>query len=176
MKPIHLTLISHAQTDAQRLGRFHRTDDGVRTLPGLASSAVKDSARLLTAPELRARQTAQGLGWAAQVEDCLRDCDFGTWQGLELTQLEPHAVQQWLGDPTAAPHGGESVEQLCQRIAHWMDALEPGHWLAVTHPFVIRAALLHALGSQLATFQKIDVHPLAEVQFSRFGNWKLRLA
>ncbi|MDH0646578.1 histidine phosphatase family protein [Pseudomonas sp. GD03858] len=171
MKPIHLTLICHARTEAQRVGRFALDDEPLRDPPLLAPER---SARYLTAPELRTRQTAEGLG--AVVDDGLRDCDLGRWKGLPLKQLDDADLQAWLADPQAAPHGGESIAGLCQRVAGWMDsALSEGEWVAITHPFVIRAAMLHALGAPLQAFERIDVPPLARVRFSHSGLWRLQL-
>lgn len=106
----------------------------------------KRAPRLLCGPEVRTRQTAMLFGEHPQVEEALRDCDVGRWQGRsleELQQAEPDAVQAWLTDGTAKPHGGESVAQLCERVGRWLHSLEqvPGHVLAVTHPFVIQRGL-----------------------------------
>ncbi|MBI6898803.1 histidine phosphatase family protein [Pseudomonas putida] len=171
MKPIHLTLVCHARTEAQRVGRFALDDEPLRD----PSAPLSTTARCLSAPELRARQTAEGL--SATVDEGLRDCDLGEWKGLLLKQLDEDALQAWLSDPHATPHGGESIAALCERVATWMDsALLPGQWLAITHPFVIRAAMLHALAAPLASFHRIDVPPLAEVRFSHGGQWRLQLA
>lgn len=179
MKHTHLTLICHARTEAQRIGRFHRADDGIAAAVG-TQNPVQASDVLLTAPELRARQTADGLGWPSRLDDGLRDCDLGRWQGLTLKQLEeqePEALARWLDDPHAAPHGGESIGQLCERVAGWMDGLTtPGRCQAVTHPLVIRAALIHVLGAPLEAFHRIDVPPLSAVQFSRYGRWRFTTA
>lgn len=174
MKPTHLTLICHARTDAQRVGRFAVDDEPLRDVPGPLAE-LSTTARYLTAPELRARQTAEGLD--ATVDEGLRDCDLGSWKGMPLKQLDEEALQLWLTDPQAAPHGGESIAALCERVAQWMDsALAEGEWIAITHPFVIRAAMVHALGAPLESFQRIDVQPLARVRFSRYGQWRLQLS
>ncbi|QVM90640.1 histidine phosphatase family protein [Pseudomonas entomophila] len=173
MKSIHLSLICHARTEAQRVGRFALDDDPLRDLP---SPLIERSttACCLTAPELRARQTAESV--AATIDEGLRDCDLGTWKGKPLKQLDERELQAWLTDPQAAPHGGESIAALCQRVARWMDsALGEGEWIAVTHPFVIRAAMLHALGAPFASFHRIDVPPLARVRLSHYGQWRLQL-
>lgn len=178
MKSTQLTFICHGQTEAQRVGRFHLAEDGLRA--SIEPGALQEpGTRVLIAPELRTRQTAEGLGLAGPLDSALRDCDFGRWQGVSLKQLEredPIGLQQWLSDPDAAPHGGESVAQVCARVGRWMDeALQPGSWLVVTHPMVIRAALLHVLDCPLTAFQHIDVLPLAQVRLSRFGRWRLRI-
>lgn len=173
MKPTHLTLICHARTEAQRVGRFAPDDEPLLAPPALGAE-LHAAARCLCAPELRARQTAEGL--PATVDEGLRDCDMGLWKGQALKQLDEAGLQAWLTDPQATPHGGESIAALYGRVGHWMDnALGEGDWLAITHPFVMRVAMLHALGAPLQVFHRIDVAPLARVRFSRYGQWRMQL-
>ncbi|MDF9618589.1 histidine phosphatase family protein [Pseudomonas entomophila] len=173
MKSIHLTLICHARTEAQRVGRFALDDDPLRDPPS-PPIELATTPRCLCAPELRARETAEGL--AATIDEGLRDCDLGTWKGLPLKQLDERELQAWLADPHATPHGGEPIAALCQRVARWMDgALGEGEWIAVSHPFVIRAAMLHALSAPFESFHRIDVPPLARVRLSHYGQWRLQL-
>lgn len=177
MKATHLTLLCHGQTEAQRVGRFHLADDPLLLIP--PPQTTPHATHLLTAPELRTRQTAEVFDLDAQTDNDLRDCDLGHWAGQSLKHLQqddPASLQRWLADPHATPHQGESIAQLCQRVAAWMDNLPAaGRWQAVTHPMVIRAALLHVLESPLDAFHRIDVLPLSEVQFSRHGQWRLRI-
>jgi broad specificity phosphatase PhoE len=66
---------------------------------------------VLRSPALRAAQTAEGLALEARAEPLLRDCDFGCWAGRSLAEVQaqaPEAVADWLANPHAAPHGGES--------------------------------------------------------------------
>ncbi|WP_085641096.1 MULTISPECIES: histidine phosphatase family protein [unclassified Pseudomonas] len=180
MLAIRLTLVCHARTVAQKLARFP-TDEPIeqRTLADAALAARLDAPyRLVCGPELRTRQTAEAFGREAQVDEALRDCDWGRWQGQSikaLQQNEPEALHAWLEDPGAAPHGGESVTQLGERVAAWLAALQsrPGHTVAITHPFVIRAALAHVV--QIQASQCIDVEPLALVDLRFAGRWRLRL-
>lgn len=137
----------------------------------------KKNLRLLCGPEARARQTAGLFGAQAQVEDALRDGDFGCWKGQEIGQLDSEKLQDWLSESASAPHGGESVEQICTRVAQWIKSLEtqPGHVVAVTHPFVIRAAMLYVMQFPISMFYRIDVEPLSATEL-RFNNvWRLRL-
>jgi broad specificity phosphatase PhoE len=118
------------------------------------------------------------FGNNVEIVSALRDCDFGRWSGVRINALqrsEPEALQAWLDDPTSAPHGGESVAQLTERVAQWLKSLEatPGHILAITHPFVIRAALTQVL--QAAAFNLIDVEPLSAIELRFTGRWRLRL-
>lgn len=179
VKAVHLTLICHALTDAQRTGHLASPDDGI-LLPPTPLEPLQQHTQLLHAPERRAVQTAAGLALTGRVEPALADCDLGRWQGLALKQLQaeqPEALEQWLQDPHSAPHGGESIAQLCQRVGAWLAGFDtPGDWLAVTHPLVIRAVLVQVLGCPLASLQRIDVLPLSRLALSYTGQWRLRLA
>lgn len=145
---------------------------------GSRRSQFKRMPRLLCGPELRTRQTAELYGDNVEIVGALRDCDFGRWAGMSIDDLqesEPATLQAWLGDPTSVPHGGESVAQLGERVAAWLKTLEttPGHIVAITHPFVIRAALMQVL--QGAGFNQIDVEPLSAIELRFNGRWRLRL-
>ncbi|MFJ2982018.1 MULTISPECIES: histidine phosphatase family protein [unclassified Pseudomonas] len=178
MKAIRLTLICHALTPAQKLGRLPHPDDGILALDAQPFAEVPQ-VRMLTAPERRAGETAAWFSAQAQIEPALADCNLGRWQGLSLKQLQaeqPEALAQWLHDPHSAPHGGESFADLCQRMAGWLAAFDtPGEWLAVTHPMVIRAVLVQLLGGPLSAQRSIDVLPLSRLALSFAGQWRLRL-
>ncbi|WP_053268640.1 histidine phosphatase family protein [Pseudomonas chlororaphis] len=183
MPATRLTLICHARTVAQKLACFPLDEPlemDWQAQAGSRAAAFKRAPRLLSAPEQRARQTAALYGASVETVPALRDCDMGRWQGLSIDDLhreQPEALQTWLADSHSAPHGGESVAQLCERVAAWLAALseQPGHVLAVTHPRVIRAALLHVMQCPLASFNAIDVEPLAQVELRFNGRWRLRL-
>jgi broad specificity phosphatase PhoE len=133
----------------------------------------------LRSPALSAAQTAEGLALDARTEPLLRDCDFGRWAGRSLAEVQaqtPEAVADWLQNPHAAPHGGESFADVMTRVGRWMDNLLAGNGsvLAITHPSVIRAAIVHALGAGPETFRHIDVAPLTRTKLSGGGGrWTL---
>ncbi|MBI6922788.1 MULTISPECIES: histidine phosphatase family protein [Pseudomonas] len=178
MKAVRLTLICHALTQAQKVGRLHRTDDGILPLTQ-QPDAMLPGMQLLAAPERRACETATWLAGQVQVEPGLADCDLGHWQGLSLKQLQaehPKELAQWLADPGSDVHGGESFIAVRQRLACWLEAFEePGEWLAVTHPMVIRAVLMNLMDSPASAFHAIDVLPLSRLALSRAGRWRLRI-
>lgn len=134
--------------------------------------------RVLTSPALRARQTAQAF--AATDDVALADQDFGEWAGRQLSSLqetEPEALGAWLSDPLASPPAGESFAGVCDRVGGFMAGLL-GHahvTVAVTHPAIIRAAILVTLGAPLTCFARIDVEPLSSIEFRGDGRrWMLR--
>ncbi|WLH81367.1 MULTISPECIES: histidine phosphatase family protein [unclassified Pseudomonas] len=180
MQATRLTLICHAVTPLQKRGRFCADEAVAMDWQGAALSLAaryKPSRRLLCGPEARTRQTAGLFGSDALLEEALRDGDFGQWKGQDISQLAIDELNAWLADSASAPHGGESVDQVCARVAQWMQALEahPGHIVAVTHPLVIRAAMLYALQLPVAMFYRIDVEPLSSTELRFNTVWRLRL-
>jgi broad specificity phosphatase PhoE len=179
---IRLTLVSHAMTDAMAAGRFPAdeplNDTVPRQLEAVVDSDIKDAARQLAGPERRARQTAQLLGLRARTEPRLADLDCGKWRGETLESVSAEELRVWLGDPAAAPHGGESIIALVARVARWLESLtrNTARTVAVTHPAVIRAAILVALDSPPKSFWRIDIAPVSPVVMHYRGNsWTLRL-
>ena len=183
MSVTRLTLICHARTVAQKRARLPLDEPlemDWQAARGSRAGAFKRPPRLLGGGETRVRQTAVLFGNDLRHVPALDDCDFGRWRGLSIDHLqqnEPLALQAWLDDPDSAPHGGESVAQLIQRVGCWLDSLgsHPGHYLAVTHPWVIRAAMIHVLQCSPSAFQMIDVEPLSATELRFNGRWRLRL-
>jgi broad specificity phosphatase PhoE len=180
MQATRLTLICHAVTPLQKQGRFPDDESVAMDWQGAALSLAgryKKSSRLVCGPEARTRQTAGLFGAHAVIEDALRDADFGDWKGQAIGDIESAQLDAWLTDSTSAPHCGESVQQICGRVAQWLKSLEtePGHVVAVTHPFVIRAALLNVLQLPMTMFYRIDVEPLAITELRFNSVWRLRL-
>ena len=135
--------------------------------------------RVWTAPELRTRETAAMLNPAVTIVPDLRDCDFGRWRGRELTAIhveESAAVSTWLADMSENPHGGEALLDVVRRTGQWLDQYDQrGHTIAVTHPAVIRAAVIRVLDAPPQSFWRIDVEPLTIADFRQHnGRWTLR--
>jgi broad specificity phosphatase PhoE len=76
-----------------------------------------------------------------------------------------------------APHGGESIVELIDRVATWLTQHgDAGKTVAVTHPAVIRAAILAALDAPPKSFWRIDIAPVSQtVLHHRDGAWTVRL-
>ena len=180
MQATRLTLICHAVTPLQKRGYFPDDESVAMDWQGAALSLAgryPKNRRLLCGPQARTRQTAGLFGHDAVVEDALRDADFGRWKGQDVGRLAGNGLEAWLTNSASAPHGGESVDQVCARVAQWMQSLEaqPGHIVAITHPFVIRAAMLYVMQFPLSMFYLIDVEPLAATELRFNGVWRLRL-
>jgi broad specificity phosphatase PhoE len=179
-----LTLVCCGMTEAARKGAFAldgpleaRAIEAARALGG----RLRRPDRVWASPALRARETTAALSFEGEPVEALRDQDFGRWAGkrlVEVQQKEPDELAAWLADPQAAPHGGESLADVAARVAPVLDGLLAmrGHTIAVTHPAVIRAAIVNALGAPLHAFWKIDVEPLSVTEFtSDARRWALRI-
>jgi broad specificity phosphatase PhoE len=178
-----ITFICHPATPQQKAGVFP-TDEPLdtRSLAQLSAIAwkVPIAALVLTAPELRTRQTAEVLNRNATETQELRENDFGHWSGISLETLQasdPAGLAEWLSDATAAPHEGESFYNLVIRVGRWLETQrDAGHVIAVTHASVVRAAIVHVLqASPRDAFQRIEIAPLTatELRFSGDG-WRVR--
>ncbi|MEV8019843.1 histidine phosphatase family protein [Streptomyces sp. NPDC086554] len=181
---VRLTLVSPATSQALKEVRFD--DDSPLDPAGIAraeaaAGSLPPAVATYTSPSPRCRRTAQALGLApAEPLAALAACDMGRWQGQTLDSVasaEAEAVALWLDDPTAVPHGGESLHDVRLRVAAWLDTLgsPAGHVVAVVEPDVIRAALVHALSAPDQAFWRLDIRPLTATRLSgRTGRWNVR--
>lgn len=178
---VRLTLVSHAMTDAVAAGRFP-TDEPVNALGRRQVEPLLDveTSRItaVCGPEQRCLQTAELLGLQAEVEPRVSDLDCGRWRGNALGGVLPAELAVWLTDPTQAPHGGESVVDVINRVAGWLDSLTGtrSHTVAVTHPAVVRAAIVVALDAPPRSFWRVDVAPASRTRLHFRGHaWTVRV-
>lgn len=138
--------------------------------------------RWWSGPGVAARVTAGWLapaGAAVPVREELRDLDSGDWRGRTLSEIaadDTAGLHAWLSDPTATPHGGESLVALVERVEGSLHADWPTGRNAVVVPsLVARAAVVAALGAAPTALYRVDVAPLGMVVLSRSGAfWRLR--
>ncbi|WP_073950497.1 histidine phosphatase family protein [Streptomyces kebangsaanensis] len=179
-----VTLISPATTPSLRRARFDDGDsldaDGAARARA-AAGCLPTAGRSLVSPGARCRETATALGLTASEETALAGLDVGRWRGRTLEEVstaEPEAVAHWLTDPSAAPHGGESVRDLCERTARWLETCgrTDGRTVCVVEPEVVRAVLVNVLDAPEIAFWRLDVPPLTATELTgRSGRWNLRL-
>ncbi|GGN80147.1 hypothetical protein GCM10011579_065390 [Streptomyces albiflavescens] len=167
-------------------GDSTRTFGGGSPYPALRAAAAATPAfspysLAVRGPSALCAQTADSLGLETTPEPALSDFDYGEWDSRTVADVvaeNPHRFSLWLTDPDAAPHGGESVRQICRRIGEWMNSVpsDTGRVLAVTESSVIRAALVNALSVPARAFWHFDVPPLSALSLTRReGQWHIRL-
>ncbi|WP_330252445.1 histidine phosphatase family protein [Nocardia sp. NBC_00565] len=175
-KVLRLDLVSHGMTEAMRKARFpvdeSLTEAGRRAI---ASCGRLTAARVLTGPERRAVETAALMGLPGEEDTRLRDLDAGAWRGGELMSVPQDELYAWLTDPHFSGHGGESVVDVVERTRYWMAeiASEGMSTVAVTHPAVIRAAMLVTLDAPPKSFWRIDIPPGSVTRLHYRGEWTL---
>ncbi len=178
-----ITLIAHATTRALRAATFGGDDSLDETglaQAGRLAGVIGPVTRCFTSPAARARETAEALNLDTQVDERLRECDFGRWTGRKFTQVllrEPRKLVKWIKDPASAPHGGETIPEVQLRVSAWLreQEREPGHTVAITHSSVIRAAIVHVIQADLPSFWRIDITPLSRTELRTNGRrWVLR--
>ncbi len=133
-------IIRHGETDWNRQKRFQGhtdialNDEGrlqaVRLAMKLADVLPFD--RLVASDLLRARETAEilnrGYNTPIAVDEELREMNFGQWEGLNITAIQerwPDELQEWYTSGQLTVPGGESQEELFQRVwqrfRYWAD-------------------------------------------------------
>ncbi|MFE9015741.1 histidine phosphatase family protein [Streptomyces cyaneofuscatus] len=124
---VRVMLVSPAMNAALREARFDGDtplDRAGERSARAAAAAVPRSGAVLSGPSERCLGTAAALGLAARAEPALTGWDLGRWSGRRLDEVgaaEPDAVAAWIGAPSAAPHGGESLRALVERVGGWLD-------------------------------------------------------
>ncbi|MEU3244352.1 histidine phosphatase family protein [Streptomyces sp. NPDC006875] len=170
---LRLTFMCASATDTTRdavFGDGPPSEDGLRAARAVGGT-LPPYAPLVRAPSVRCALTADALGLDATPEPALRDFGYGTWRGRtvrEIVAADPYGYASRLTDPDATPHGGESVRQLCRRVAHWLGNVPPflDQALIITEPAVVRAALVHALCAPATAFRHFEVPPLSTVSLT----------
>ncbi len=125
-------------------------------------------------PALRCLQTAAAL-WqdAPQIDPCLREQDFGDWEGVPFADLPDIGPLPQPDLAAFAPPNGESFQTLCARAAPALMALPAGRHIVVAHAGIVRAALGLALGAPHLGLG-FSVAPLSLTRLSRdlvTGTW-----
>jgi broad specificity phosphatase PhoE len=176
-------LIRHGASAAVRavaFGSGERLDAAARDRARELAGSLPRGATGVAGPEPVCGQTADCLGLAADVVGDLAACDVGCWRGLTLDVVQtqdPRGLMAWMGDPDAAPHGGESLTGFSRRVARWMVTAGDGtgFLVAVVDVGVVKAAVCEALGAPLSAFWRLDVAPLAVTELhARDGRWTVR--
>jgi broad specificity phosphatase PhoE len=180
--PTRLTLISHAPTLALKRATFPLNElvpeDEIEKIVTLGWTAPRTQ-YVCCGPEKRTQQTAEALGLEPSVVVELADVDYGTWNDKEIGDIhatDPEGLANWLTDVNAMPHGGESFAHLIARVQRWMEGqTSAGHTMAVTHPAVVRAAVLCAIQAPPESFWRVEIGPLSVTDLRFNGKlWTVR--
>ncbi|KAB8192139.1 bifunctional RNase H/acid phosphatase [Nonomuraea phyllanthi] len=186
-----LLLLRHGETELSIERRFSGRGDAELTPNGLAQAAAAAERlsrepylpdAIVSSPLKRARQTAEAVarrtGLDIDVDDDLRELDFGAWEGHTFTEVQrrwPAELAAWLADPEAAPPGGESFASTERRVRAAGDRLveryEGKTVLVVSHVTPIKMVLRLALMAPLESLYRmhLDLACLSLVEYYADG-------
>ncbi|GAB0108134.1 bifunctional RNase H/acid phosphatase [Nocardia sp. JMUB6875] len=195
-RPTRLLLLRHGQTELSVQRRY--SGRGNPALTELGREQAAKAAKMLAAkggiqaivcsPLGRAKETAEAagkaLGLPVRVLDGLIETDFGAWEGmtfLEAREQDPELHARWLGDPSVPAPGGESFDQVRERVEavrRDLVALYPGaNVLVVSHVTPIKTMLQLALGVGPSLLYRLhlDLAALSIAEFYPDGGSSVRL-
>jgi broad specificity phosphatase PhoE/ribonuclease HI len=129
--PTTLVLVRHGATTFTVEKRFSGVGDPPLIEQGrqqIKAAAAELAARggvqrIVSSPLSRCRESAAiisaAVGVPVEVDDDLREVDFGAWEGLTFPVVEERWTRElalWLGDTSISPPDGESYESLRHRV------------------------------------------------------------
>jgi broad specificity phosphatase PhoE len=158
---------------ATRLLRLGQAEDAARYLAQKGGIAA-----VISSPLQRARDTATAaagaLGLTVDVDDDLIETDFGEWEGLtfsEAAERHPGVHGRWLRDTSLQPPGGESFDEVQQRVQRARDRIIGKYGaatvLVVSHVTPIKTLLRLALGAGPTILHRLHLD-LASLSVAEF--------
>ena len=145
----------------------------------LAASGGADL--IVTSPMKRTRETAtivaEHLGAEVVVEDDLRECNFGAWDGQTFAEVQANdqaALDAWLASTAVSPPGGESFDEVEVRVRAARDRIlsqfEGSTLVVVTHVTPLKTLLRLALDAPAHAYFRIEIKPASLSTIAWFGD------
>ncbi len=180
MSITRLVLVRHGETFANRDYRYIGARDdpmsplGQTQAQQLAQAlAVFPLAAVYSSPLQRAYQTAIPIAQQHSLEvqhaDELRECNFGTWEGLTRAEVlvrspeDAYQLQKWEHNAELAPPEGESFSAMQKRVCAFVEQLAKAYQdqtiALVSHVGPVKVILCAALGVPLTSSARIFLDP-----------------
>ncbi|QYJ05461.1 histidine phosphatase family protein [Nocardioides panacisoli] len=129
-----------------------------------------DPVAVVASPVRRTRESADlvadRLGLAVSEEPGFAEMEFGAWDGQTFSEVaEQHGedFRAWLGDTSVAPPGGESIQQVRERVHAGLDRVLAEHAgrtvVVVSHVTPIKALVAGALEAPLEAAYRMALEP-----------------
>ncbi len=150
-----LYLVRHGRTEANAGGRLQGRidlpiDEVGRAQAAAVTSVLSRVDRVICSPSLRARQTAEVFGLEPELDDRWLEMDYGDFDGVPMADVPRGMWAQWISDPNFRPPGGESLQEMGDRVFSACDdlleAARTTDVVVVSHATPIKAAMAWALG------------------------------
>lgn len=143
---------------------------------------------IISSPLSRCRESASIIGAAlalsVEIDDDLREVDFGAWEGLTYPVVEerwPRELALWLGDTSISPPDGESYEALRHRVRAASERIVNRHRsetvCVVSHSRPIAMLLVNVLDAATQSLYRVQVDnaALSELDYYDDGPAVVRL-
>lgn len=150
-----VTVLRHGRTSANARGLLqgrvdNPLDDVGHAQARAASHALGPVDRVISSPLRRAVETAGYFEGDPQIDDRWIELDYGDWDGIAMGDVPRETWQAWRDDLDLRPPGGETLNELGERVRAALEELaavdDGGHTLIVSHVSPIKAAVAWALG------------------------------
>lgn len=180
MPTTRLLLVRHSETVANREYRYIGIRDDPLSTHGQTQAvqlaealSVLPVAAVYTSPLQRAYQTALPIASRHDLEvqavADLRECNFGTWEGLSRAEViarspeDANCLQAWELDTTVSPPEGESFETVRERVCAAVNRLVQLHpaqtIVLVSHVGPIKIVLCAALDAPTSSIFRVFLDP-----------------
>jgi len=189
-----LFITRHGTTQWNMARRLQGWGDSNLTKEGI-ERAIKLGERLVdinfdkiySSPQNRAFETAKLIRGTKDIEiekhDGLRELGFGTWEGMELSEIEnkyPNEYFTYRNKPElyAPIDGGESFKDLFERVKLFLDdikSVEADNILIVTHGVTIKAIIAIIKGLSLDEFSSLPVYTGTSLNICEVKGGKIEL-
>jgi probable phosphoglycerate mutase len=166
--PTRLILLRHGETGLNAQRRYSGRDDvplsdrgweQAEALGRRVAGLVPSVAAVVSSPLRRCTDTADAVAAAngdppVVTERDLIECDFGQWEGRTLAEVReqwPDETAAWLTSTSAAPPGGESLQQVAKRVRRAVSTLRESYpgvaVVVVSHVWPLKVMLRDALAA-----------------------------
>jgi broad specificity phosphatase PhoE len=150
-----LVLVRHGRTEANAARKLQGRldlpldDVGIAQVAGVADWLGRPD-RVISSPLLRARQTADAFNMPYEIDDRWIELDYGSLDGVPVAEVGDEVWSQWRADSRYRAGGGESLEDLRERVVPATEELLAASVdqliVVTTHVSPIKAAMTWALG------------------------------
>lgn len=136
---------------------------------------------IVSSPLLRTRQTAQIIGerlaLPVAIDDDFAECSFGEWDGRTFADVQaqwPDLIDEWLRSTSIAPPGGESFQQVRERVNRGRARVVAAHpaqrVLIVSHVTPIKVMVGLAIDAPLSTLFRMELAPCSVTTLAWFAD------
>lgn len=160
-----IILVRHGRTAFNAQGRMQgRLDEPLddvgrrqaASLGAYLSAELGPDDIVVSSPLQRARHTAEAIaaGREVIVDERWIELAYGEFDGRLQSDVPATTWAQWRNDDSFAPTGGESLQEVSSRVvdacAYWAALATDRRIVVVSHVSPIKAAIVWALGADLA--------------------------